>query len=510
MGEREMGGRQVRQLGGTTISVPSRAVDVAALAVRPVAVIAGLLGIALVATSWRYGYFGDELYFVAAGHHLDFGYADQPPLVPFLALIADTVAPGSSMALRIPAALVTVAGVFFAAMIARELNGSRRAQIITAGSYAVAPFLAGGGHLLATSTVDPFLWAVIVWLVVRWVRLRNDKLLLWAGIVTAVSLQVKWLIVFFWVVAGVAILVAGPRDLLRSKMLWLGAAIAVATSVPQLLWQARNGWPQLQMGSVIAADEQASIGGAGGFLLVLALYSGAVGVPLALYGLFRTFRLSQFRFLGITAIGLIVVFIATGGRPYYAGGILPVLWAFGAVGLDGRRRWLPWVAWPAFLVSIAFVASSLPLRPVESLQGGDEFSDFIDFESVGWPTMADEVAAAYRALPDDVRAHTAIVGDTYWSASALSLYGPEHGLPASYSPNRGYWYFGTPSESATNVLYIGDNRSDEIRADFGSVTKVATVDNKLGIHNAYQGAPIYLATNRKQPWSTLWPALRNL
>jgi hypothetical protein len=497
-------------MGETTLAVPNRAMDVAALAKRPVAVIAGLLGVVLVATSWRYGYFGDELYFVAAGHHLDFGYADQPPLVPFLALIADTVAPGSLVALRIPAALVTVAGVFVAAMIARDLGGSRRAQIIAAGSYAVAPFLAGGGHLLATSTVDPFLWTVITWLVVRWVRVRDDKLLLWAGVVTAVSLQVKWLIVFFWLIAGVAILFAGPRDLLRSKMLWLGAAIAAVTSVPQLLWQARNGWPQLQMGGVIAADEHASIGGAGGFLLVLALYSGAVGIPLALYGLIRTFRLPQFRFLGITAIGLIVVFIATGGRPYYAGGILPALWAFGAVGLDGRRRWLPWVAWPAFLVSIAFVAASLPIRSVESLQGSDEISDFIDFESVGWPAMADEVAAAYRALPDDVRAHTAIVGDTYWSASAMSLYGPKRGLPRPYSANRGYWYFGVPPESATNVLYIGDNRSDEIRAHFGSVTQVATVDNKLGIHNAYQGAPIYLAIKRNQPWSTLWPALRNL
>ncbi|HTI28193.1 MAG TPA: glycosyl transferase, family 39, partial [Kutzneria sp.] len=72
---------------------------------RGVWIIAGLLGVALVATSWRYGYFGDELYFVAAGHHLDWGYADQPPLVPFLALIADTVAPGSLWVLRIPAML---------------------------------------------------------------------------------------------------------------------------------------------------------------------------------------------------------------------------------------------------------------------------------------------------------------------------------------------------------------------------------------------------------------------
>ena len=500
----------MRQSGGTTTTVPSSAVAVAALAVRPVAIIAGLLGVALLATSGRYGYFGDELYFVAAGHHLDFSYVDQPPLVPFLALIADTVAPGSVVALRIPAILVTMAGVFVAAMIARELGGSRRAQIISAGSFAVAPFLAAGGHLLATSTVDPFLWTVITWLVVRWVRVRDDKLLLWAGVVTVVSLQVKYLIVFFWIVAAVAILLAGPRDLLRSKMLWLGAAIAVLTSVPAMLWQARNGWPQLAMSSVIADDEHTTIGGPGSFLLTLCLYVGIVGVPLGLYGLWRALRSPAFRFLGITAIGLVVVFIVTGGRPYYPGGVVPVLWAFGAVGLDSPKRWLPWVVWPAFVLSVLLAVGTLPLRPVSSLTGTDDVSDFVDLESIGWPQMADDVAAAYQALPDDVRAHTAIVGDTYWSASVMFRYGPEHGLPAPYSPNRGYWYFGTPPESATNVLYVGDNHVDGIRQHFATVTQVGKVDNKLGVRNAYQGQPIFLATGRDEPWSVLWPALNYL
>ena len=50
----------MRQSGGTTTTVPSSAVAIAALAVRPVAIIAGLLGVALLATSGRYGYFGDE------------------------------------------------------------------------------------------------------------------------------------------------------------------------------------------------------------------------------------------------------------------------------------------------------------------------------------------------------------------------------------------------------------------------------------------------------------------
>ena len=31
----------------------------------------------------RYGYHGDELYFLECGRHLAFGYVDHPPLVPW-------------------------------------------------------------------------------------------------------------------------------------------------------------------------------------------------------------------------------------------------------------------------------------------------------------------------------------------------------------------------------------------------------------------------------------------
>ncbi len=204
----------------TTITSPAAtARALPAFARGPVLVVAAAVGVLLTAVSGRYGYFGDELYFIAAGHHLAWGYADQPPMLPLIALAMDTIAPGSLPVLRIPATLATVAGIVLTALLAREFGGGRRAQLIAAGAFALSPNFLGTGHLLATSTVDPALWTALTWLLVRWVRTRKDGLLIAAGVVTAVAIQVKFLVVAFWAVAIVAVLVFGPRDLLRRPAL---------------------------------------------------------------------------------------------------------------------------------------------------------------------------------------------------------------------------------------------------------------------------------------------------
>src|SRR5271165_1761142 len=48
----------------------------------------------------RYGFHGDELYFVACGDHLSWGYVDLPPLVPFLAKISRQLMGDSLFAIR--------------------------------------------------------------------------------------------------------------------------------------------------------------------------------------------------------------------------------------------------------------------------------------------------------------------------------------------------------------------------------------------------------------------------
>ncbi|MGW4488465.1 ArnT family glycosyltransferase [Amycolatopsis sp. NPDC004368] len=481
----------------------------------PVFVIAGLLGATLLLTASRYGYMGDELYFLAAGKHLSWGYVDQPPMLPLLARAMDAIAPGSVLVLRLPAMLAMVAAVVFAALIARELGGRAKAQALTAATCAVSTQFIASGHYLATSTLDPFLWTVVIWLLVRWIRTRDDNLLLWAGVATAVALYVKFLIGGFWAVAIVALLVFGPRELLRRPKLWIGAAITVAALVPTLTWQATHGWPQLGMGEAISAEVAQTWGGRLLWLpSALATAGLPVGVVLLCHGLWRLLRsqrLRPYRFLAWTTLGLAVVFVAVNGRSYYIAGMFVPCWAAAAVELESGRasRWWRWIAtWPVYvLTALLALPISLPVWPQPWLAANPALpTPTFSFAEIGWPEAARSVADEFEKLPDP--AHTALVGETYWSAGAIEEYGRPLGLPEPASPNRGYATLVVPPDSDTSALWIGPDPRP-LLGHFADLRQVGEVDTGAALPSVADGTPLWLATERRQPWQQIWPHLVN-
>jgi 4-amino-4-deoxy-L-arabinose transferase-like glycosyltransferase len=487
---------------------------VPAFARLPVLCVAGAVTVLLFALSGRIGYFGDELYFLASGkYHFAWGYADNPWLLPVLARAMDAIFPGSVMGLRLPATLLTGAGVVLAALIAREFGGGAKAQTLSAGAYAISFQLLASGHILATSTIDPFLWTLVTWLVVRWVRTRADRLLLFAGIATAVAMQGKFLIMFFWAVLGVVVLITGPRELLRRPALWAGAAITVLATVPTLIWQARNGWPYFEMQAVVAEQVNRFMGGPPAFVPAAVVFAGlVVGAFLVCHGFWQLLRAPEFapyRFLGWTVLGLTVVFTVTFGRYYYVTGLYALVFAASAVRIERHRpaRWWRWVpTLPTYLVSaVLAVALTLPVFPVSTVNT----VQFTASGSLGWPQVADTVADAYRALPPSARARTVVVTESYWQASALDVYGRERGLPAVYGTERGYWYSGRPPEGTGPVLYVGGN-AGYLDGFFADVRQVGTTRLDAKADNVNQGVPVWFCDRPRAPWAQLWPRLHRL
>ncbi|WP_282784195.1 MULTISPECIES: glycosyltransferase family 39 protein [unclassified Nocardia] len=493
------------------------------LARREIAAVAAISAAVLAFSTSRYGYFGDELYFLAAGRRLAFSYADQGPVLPVLARLMDTGAPDSYWALRLPALVLTVLAVVLCALLAREFGGGRAAQLLAAAGYASSPFLLLQGSMLTTNAVDTVLWVLITWLLVRWVRMRDDRLLLAAALVTAVDMQVKWLIPIFWLAVAVSSVVFGPRELVRRPALWLGGALVAVSMIPALLWQSRHGWPQLAMGRVIG-EEQDVFGGGLLFVPLSIMLAGWLGVLLLGYGtwlLLARKELRPYRFLGVTLILLYAVFLVVGGRVYYTTGMYAAVMAVGAFGWIAALRHGATVARRSGIavttalltLSVLVTLWATPWRAPRDIEPpADTAAAAVDigtYGSFGWPELTAAVTAAYHELPPEQRAHAAVVTESYWQASALDQLGNRAELPPIHSPSRGWGYFGQPSPDTTVVLLVGGD-DPEMRDHFDRAEAVGTVDVRLGFPGGTRDVVIWKYTGPKQPWSRLWPEWTHL
>src|SRR5437762_11125166 len=96
-----------------------------------------------------YGYFRDELYYLACGQHLDWGYVDQPPLVAVAARISRTLFGDSLSAIRLFPALAGATKIVLAGLIAREFGGRRWAVALACMAVLFAPVYLGIDNLLS-------------------------------------------------------------------------------------------------------------------------------------------------------------------------------------------------------------------------------------------------------------------------------------------------------------------------------------------------------------------------
>jgi hypothetical protein len=473
------------------------------------AIAAALVALLLVLAS-RYGPHRDELYFVVAGHHLAWGYSDQPAMTPLVALVADTVAHGNLIVLRLSSALVAGSLVIISALTARELGGGRAGQLLTAvlvGTGVVTMVL---GHLLTTTSLDVLFWTLVVLFALR--ALRRDDARWWAGagLVGGIALENKTLIAFLLVAIAVGVIAHAPsRHHLTSPWLWLGVVLVITLALPNLLWQASNGWPQLSLAGDINSEYRVLGERIFYVLQQVILFSPLAGV-VWLFGLVQVLRnpaLTWARPIGVAYLVLFVMFLVSGGKGYYLAGILPALAAAGCVVLAerwSRRRLVIAGIALAIFGAVAWPAG-LPLLPpatfadsVYSSIGEDQL------ETIGWPAFVRTFREVLDGLPPAERASAVVFTQNYGEAGALDYYG----LPAPvFSGHNAFGEWGPPKQGAAPVIVVGlDHPSDH----FTGCRSVARIDNGIGVDNEEQGTTVWLCGGPRGGWKRGWPDLRHL
>lgn len=478
----------------------------------------------------RYGYFVDELYYLACSRHLDWGYVDQAPLIAVLTWIERVTLGDSLHALRFLPAVAAGLRVLLTGLIARELGARRFAQALACVAVIVAPLYLGLDNLLTMNAFEALFWMGCTLIAVKIIKGSSPRLWLLFGLLAGIGLENKHSMLFFGFAFFAGLLLTPERRFLRSPWIWSGGLVAFLIFLPNLVWEIHRGFPTIELlrnvhnsGRNVALDPVS-------FILQQFLLMHPLAAPLWVAGLWYYFRDEagrRFRVLGWTYLIILLCFLALNGRVYYLAPAYPMLFAAGAVVFqcfaERRFTWLKPTYLVALLVSGALLApfAYFPILPVETYIAYSKAMHFeppriethrmgplpqLYADMYGWKEMAEAVAGVYNRLSPQDQRRCAIFGQNYGQAGAIDFFGAKLGLPNALSGHQSYYYWG-PRGYTGECMIVMDDKPETLATEFDSYEKVATVYHPYSM--PYQHFDVYLCRGLHWPLDKIWPKLKH-
>jgi hypothetical protein len=498
--------------------------------------------------SGRYGYFVDELYYIACSKRLAWGYVDQPPLIAAITWFERVTLGESLPALHFLPAMAAGLRVLLTGLIARELGARRFGMVLACLCVMVAPIYLGLDSLLTMNVFESLFWMGAALIALKIFNAgaegeksadpkapRYNRQRLWAlfGVVCGVGLLNKHSMLFFGFGLFVGLLLTKQRKQFLSPWIWIGGVLAVLIFLPNLLWQAERHFPMIELLRNVQASGRNAEMGPAQFLLTQALIFNPLTAPVWIAGLVELLRDPEgrgWRVLGITYVVIMLCMLTMHGRMYYPAPAYAMLFAAG--GLVFERwfdavpswRWLRPVYATAIVVTGVLFApfAYFPILTVDQYITYAKFWHFeppklethrmgplpqIYADQFGWQEMAAVVADAYHnKLTSEEQKTCAIFGQNYGQAGAIDFFGTKMGLPAAISAHQNYFYWGSRGYTG-ECMIIMDDRPERMRELFESVEFAGRVEHPLSM--PYEHFDVYVC--RRPKFGTLakiWPGIK--
>jgi hypothetical protein len=478
-------------------------------------------------THLGYGFFRDELYFLVCGHHLDWGYVDQSPLVAVQARLAEAIFGLSPTGVRIFSFAAAGVMVGLTGLLARQFGARRSAQALAMTASLAAGVLLGTSNYLSMNSFEPCFWMGAMLVMLRIADgSSGPRGWLVFGVLAGLGVENKHSTAFFLVALLVGLILSPQRRLLWSKWCAAGVAILFLLALPNLIWQIVHHFPTYELLNNIAHSDRNVVLSPPAFIWEQINMLLPFTAPLWIRGLIwlcfgRTAR--PWRFAAITYLALLAAMMAMHAKDYYVAPIYPLLFAAGAAAISRftRRDWIP----SAYAVVLAaclclitgpIVLTILPPAKyhayVSHFPGAnvktEKFSSPLPqhlSDRFGWDEMARGFADRYNSLPPDVRAKTAIFCGNDGEASAVNVLGRKYGLPTAISGHQNYFYWGWNGYTGESVLTLGNEAAD-YRDTYAEVIDLGPFDAPWIMdleHHHY-----FWLRHRKRTYAADWPQFK--
>jgi 4-amino-4-deoxy-L-arabinose transferase-like glycosyltransferase len=480
-------------------------------------------------TASHYGYFRDELYYLACGEHPAWGYMDQPPLIAWMAWLLQHTIGTSLYAIRLLPMLADLGAIAVTALLTQKLGGQRWAMLFSALAVLVTPIFLAFSHLFTMNAFDPLLWTLLAWLIVNLIQTGNQRLWLWIGGLVGITLLNKYGVLFLVLGLLVGMIVSPLRRSVVRPWFWAGIGLATLIALPNFLWQWHWNFPFVQLVSAVRHNgrdvmlpplpylaQQAQMLS---FIPALLVVLG-VGFLLSPRG--RRYSILAWGFLSVLGLMLLLK-----GKFYYVAPAYPAMFAAGAVSLEQltERQWMKWfrpVYALAMLVVGALIApTALPLLPVKAYIAytkalGIQQQKFenepqsqlpqIYADMFGWEERVRTVAAYYRSLSPEEQRVTAIGAPNYGEAGAVDLFGAKYGLPKSISGSNNYWIWGPRDYTGQSIILLDERSPDKYLSHGQSLREIAHPMDPYSRPD--EDFPDYHCRGLTPTLQALWPTLK--
>ncbi|MDQ3799869.1 MAG: glycosyltransferase family 39 protein [Acidobacteriota bacterium] len=476
----------------------------------------------------NYGYFRDELYFMACGEHLAWGYPDHAPMVALMAKASREILGDSLFAIRFFPAVAGAVKVFLTALLVKEFGGNRFAAFLACLCVLLAPIYLGIDNLLSMNSLEPVFWTgCVYWLVLA--RRRNDsRYLILFGAFAGLGLMNKHSMLFFGASIAAGLIFTSARKVFLDKYLYIAGLLSLLIFLPNIIWEYQNDWATLELLQNVQKTGKNVEFSTPKFLLQQILMLSPISFPIWIAGLwFLLFDkdAGKFRFLGIAYIVFLLLMIFLKAKDYYAAPIYPMLFAAGAVWWEDiiRARALPFLkyALPLLILITGFflMPMVLPVLPIETYIAYQEKLGLkppkaeVSHEGVlpqlygdqfGWREMVEKVSDVYHGLPPEERAKVGIFASNYGEAGAIDFFGTEYGLPKAVSPHQSYYLWGPREYTGELLIVLGSDR-EGIERGCEKFEEKATVGHPLAMRE--ENFTIYLCQTKK-PLPEIWSSLK--
>ena len=481
----------------------------------------------------NYGYFIDELYYLACSRHLAWGFVDQPPLCAAILRAITAVAGSSLVAIRVIPALAGAATMVFVGLLVREFGGGLYALLLAGLAVLVNPLFLFMHHYYSMNCFDILFWAGAMLLFARLLRGGDPRWWLALGLLLGLGMMNK--IGVAWLAAGIfaGVVFTHHRRMLRAPWPWLGAGIALVILLPYILWNLQHGWPTLEFMRNATRLKYAGITRAN-FLLMQILELHPFAFPIWIIGAASLlfFKLARpYRAIGIawlTVEGILLIYGHS--KTEYIGPAVTVLLAAGGVAIERfmrerRVRRAPAAVPIALLLAGGALMApyTLPVLPVDSFIAYEKALHFTPAseegkslgalpqhyaDMFGWENLASTVARVCDRLPPEDRAQACVFAPRYGPAGALEQLGKTYHLPPVISGHNNYWIWGPGECTGAVVVVLGSHR-DDLAGDFDTVETADTV-RSLHVMPYENNIPIWICRGLHQPLREVWGDVKHL